>query len=67
MDAHTATERGIIGGMSKSAAFDPLALDLRAASLAVIAGILAFRFHRSLIEVVVVMAALGIAMRYAFG
>ena len=48
-------------------AFDPLALDLRAASLAVIAGILAFRFHRSLIEVVVVMAALGIAMRYAFG
>ena len=48
-------------------AFDLLALDLRAASLAVIAGILAFRFHRSLIEVVVVMAALGIAMRYAFG
>lgn len=48
-------------------AFDPLALDLKAAGLAIIAGILAFRFHRSLIEVVVAMAALGIVVRYAFG
>jgi len=48
-------------------AFDPLALDLKAASLAIIAGILAFRFHRSLIEVVVAMAALGIVVRLVFG
>ncbi len=34
-------------------AFDPLALDIRAAALAVIAGVLAFGLHRSLIEVVV--------------
>ena len=40
-------------------AFDPLALDLKATALAVIAGVLAFVFHRGLIEVVVVMAALG--------
>jgi prepilin-type N-terminal cleavage/methylation domain-containing protein len=35
--------------------------------LAVIAAVLAFRLHRSLIEVVAVMAALGIAVRFAFG
>ena len=40
-------------------AFDPLALDTHAAVLAVTAALLAFRFHRSLIEVVVVMAVLG--------
>jgi chromate transporter len=40
-------------------AFDPLALDMRAAVLAIIAGLLAFKLHRSLIEVVVAMAALG--------
>ena len=40
-------------------AFDPLGLDLKTLALAVIAGVLAFRFHRSLIEVVAVMAALG--------
>jgi chromate transporter len=40
-------------------AFDPLALDMRATVLAVIAGLLAFKLHRSLIEVVVAMAALG--------
>jgi chromate transporter len=45
-------------------AFDPLALDVRAAVLAVIAGILAFRLHRSLIEVVVSMAMLGAIAQY---
>ncbi|HEY1473609.1 MAG TPA: chromate efflux transporter [Pseudolabrys sp.] len=45
-------------------AFDPLALDIRAAVLAVIAGILAFRLHRSLIEVVVAMAVLGAIAQY---
>ena len=48
-------------------AFDPLALDLKASALAVIAGVLAFWLHRSLIEVVVIMAALGVAMRLVFG
>ncbi len=44
-------------------AFDPLALDLKTAALAVIAALLAFRFHRGLVEIVVIMAALGIAVR----
>jgi len=47
-------------------AFDPLALDLRATALAVIAAILAFGLHRSLIEVVVFMAALGAMMQIVF-
>jgi chromate transporter len=46
-------------------AFDPRALDTHAAVLAVTAAILAFRFHRSLIEVVVVMALLGVVTQYA--
>jgi chromate transporter len=45
--------------------FDPLALDLKATALATIAAILAFVFHRGLIEVVALMAALGIVMQYA--
>jgi chromate transporter len=48
-------------------AFDPLSLDIKAAALAVIAAVLAFRFHRGLIEVVCIMAALGIAVRFALG
>jgi chromate transporter len=44
-------------------AFDPLALDLKAAALAAIAAVLAFVLHRGLIELIVVMAALGIATR----
>ena len=48
-------------------AFDPLALDLKTTTLAVIAGLLAFVFHRGLIETVVIMAALGIAMRLTLG
>jgi chromate transporter len=47
-------------------AFDPLALDLKAAALAVIAALLAFKLHRGLIEVIVAMAALGIAVQYLF-
>jgi chromate transporter len=47
-------------------AFDPLALDIRAAVLAAIAGLLAFGLHRSLIEVVLAMAALGAIIQYAF-
>ncbi len=41
----------------------PLALDLKAAALAAIAAVLAFGLHRGLIEVIVAMAALGIAMQ----
>jgi chromate transporter len=48
-------------------AFDLLALDLRATALAVVAGVLAFGLHRSLIETVVVMAVLGIAVQLALG
>jgi len=44
-------------------AFDPLALDLKATALAIIAGVLAFGLHRSLIEVVGVMAVLGVVMQ----
>jgi chromate transporter len=45
-------------------AFDPLALDLRAAVLAAIAAVLAFGLHRGLIEVIAIMAALGVAVQY---
>ncbi len=48
-------------------AFDPLALDLKAATLAVIAGMLAFWLHRGLIEVVAAMAALGIIVKLVTG
>src|SRR6478672_7124287 len=45
-------------------AFNPLALDWRAAVLAAIAALLAFGLHRGLIEVVAIMAALGVAVQY---
>jgi chromate transporter len=48
-------------------AFDPLALDLRATALAAIAAVLAFGLHRSLIEVVVAMAALGVIVQLVLG
>jgi chromate transporter len=48
-------------------AFDLWALDLRTAALALVAAVLAFRLHRGLIELVLVMAALGIAVRLFFG
>jgi chromate transporter len=41
-------------------AFDPSGLDKKVFILAVTAALLVFRFHRSLIEVIVVMALLGI-------
>jgi len=44
-------------------AFDPLALDLKATALAVAAAVLAFALHRSLIEVVGIVATMGIATR----
>ncbi len=44
-------------------AFDPNGLDRQVAILAVTAALLVFRFHRSLIEVIVVMALLGVVTR----
>jgi chromate transporter len=54
-------------GVLRWSAFDPLALDLKAAALAAIAAVLAFGLHRGLIEVVAVVAALGIALRLLVG
>jgi chromate transporter len=48
-------------------AFDPLALDLKTLALALVAAVLAFRFQRSLVELVLVMAALGVAVRLLLG
>jgi len=45
-------------------AFDPLALDLKVAALATLAAVLAFVLHRGLVELVLVMAALGVALRF---
>jgi chromate transporter len=47
-------------------AFDPLALDLKVGVLALVAATLAFGLKRGLVELVLVMAALGIAVRFAF-
>jgi chromate transporter len=57
----TVTERH--SGIYRWYAFDPNALDRQVAILAVTAALLVFRFHRSLIEVIVVMALLGIVTR----
>ncbi|MEX2034221.1 MAG: chromate transporter, partial [Xanthobacteraceae bacterium] len=48
-------------------AFDPLALDLKVTALAAVAAVLAFGLHRGLVEVVAIMAALGIAVRLLLG
>ncbi len=47
-------------------AFDPHALDSHVTVLAVTAALLTFRFHRSLIEVIGVMALLGIMTQASF-
>jgi chromate transporter len=51
-------------GLLRWYAFDPKALDTHAAVLAATAALMTFRFHRSLIEVVVVMALLGILTHF---
>jgi chromate transporter len=50
-------------GLLRWYAFDPLAIDLKTAALALVAATLAFRLGRGLIELVAIMAALGIAVR----
>ena len=47
-------------------AFDPLALDWKAAVLALLAGQLMLRLHRGLVETVAVMALLGMLSRFVF-
>src|SRR5688572_2397845 len=46
-------------------AFDPFSADLKALGLAFLAALLAFRFHRGLVELIAVMAVLGILLRLA--
>jgi len=48
-------------------AFDPLALDLAVLTLALIAALLAFVLRRGLVELVLTMAALGVAVRLFLG
>jgi chromate transporter len=43
--------------------FDPLAIDLKVSALALVAAVLAFVLHRGLVQLVSIMAALGIAVR----
>ena len=54
-------------GVLRWYAFDPLALDWKVTLLAALAATLAFVLHRGLIELIVVMAALGIAVRLTLG
>ena len=48
-------------------AFDPLQLDLKSAALALVAALLAFRLHRGLVEMVLVMATLGVTLAFTIG
>jgi chromate transporter len=45
-------------------AFDPATIDLKVSALALVAAGLAFWLHRGLVELVAIMAALGIAVRF---
>ena len=56
--------REMRAGQLRWYAFDPLALDLEVAALAALAAFLAFALHRGLVELVLVMATLGIALRF---
>lgn len=59
--------REVHAGPLRFYALDLLALDIKAAALAAIAALLMFGLHRGLIEVVITMAVLGAAARYALG
>ena len=58
--------REVQAGPFRWYAFDPLALDLTVAALAILAAVLAFGFKRGLVELVIVMAALGVGLRLLF-
>jgi chromate transporter len=47
-------------------AFDPLAIDLKVSALALVAAVLAFVLHRGLVQLVLIMAVLGVAVRLLF-
>ena len=55
--------REVRAGPLRWYAFDPVQVDLVVAALAVVAAVLAFVFHRGLVQLVAIMAALGIAVR----
>jgi chromate transporter len=57
--------REVRAGPLRWYAFDLASIDLRVAGLAVVAAVLAFVFHRGLVQLVAIMAALGIAVRFA--
>jgi chromate transporter len=57
--------REVRAGPLRWYAFDVFSLDLKVAALALVAAVLAFRFHRGLVQLVAIMAALGIAVRLA--
>ena len=44
-------------------AFEPASIDLKVSALALVAALLAFVLHRGLVQLVLIMAALGIAVR----
>ncbi|HET9404464.1 MAG TPA: chromate efflux transporter [Burkholderiales bacterium] len=48
-------------------AIDPATLDIKVLALALFAAVLAFRLHRGLVEMVAIMATLGIAVRLLSG
>jgi chromate transporter len=48
-------------------AFDPFSVDPVVSVLALVAAVLAFALHRSLVELIVIMAALGIAVKLLLG
>ena len=58
--------REMHAGLVRWYGFEPLALDITVAALALLAAVLAFGFKRGLVELVLVMAALGIALRLFF-
>ncbi|HYL90405.1 MAG TPA: chromate efflux transporter, partial [Burkholderiales bacterium] len=55
--------RELHAGLVRWYGFDPFALDLTVAALALLAAVLAFGFKRGLVELVIVMATLGVALR----
>jgi chromate transporter len=48
-------------------AFDPLQVNLKAAALALVAALVAFRLRRGLVELVLAMAALGVGLALTIG
>ena len=58
--------REVQAGPFRWYAFDPFAIDMTVAGLALLAAVLAFGLKRGLVELVLVMAAFGVALRLLF-